>query len=232
MATTFGQTGNVLPSSDADLSTFASSLVTAFIAGSPFEGVTVDAIPLEQETQTFNTLLGVATNPNTRTSVAIAAKNAARGVLEALLRQLYGQMATQYRATGDNSDLLSLGFPVPDLIRTPVAAPTQAPMLSFESSMPGLITLRVTQVDPDGQARSTRYYDRRYSGVDIQCRTLSGAWLNKGLSRRVILRVPTSEETGTVLQFRVRYVTRSGKSGPWSEPVNGTAVAVASTEQG
>jgi hypothetical protein len=216
-----------IPAQDAALASFAAIFAAAWVPAT-FNVVAPLAATVTAASGAFSTALDVATDPATRTTPAIASKTAARVALVALLRTCIRAAQAAYLAgTASESQLNDLGVRANSLIRSPIPAPTFGPILAVDQVSPGVVTLRVTQVDQStGLAVTTRGYSIGIVGVEIQRKVGSGAFVPVGLRKTV--RINDSTEalaSGSLLVYRARYSTLRGLVSPWSPEVNGTVLS-------
>jgi len=216
---------DVLPATDSDFELFATNFGAIWVPGS-FNVVLPLAATIVASATAFSAALTAATNPATRTSITVAAKNAARAATSELLRGAIRSAQTAFLdGVATEAQLNALNVRANSLIRTPIAAPVFAPILSFDGADSGVVRLRITQVDPvTGSAIATRAYAYGLSGVEMERKIGEGSFLPIANSRRVKINDNTvGIMSGTALQYRARYFTARGLTSPWSPAVSTVA---------
>lgn len=134
-------TPSYVPTKDADLDAWATNFdVTITAAPADYGLIAGQATAFNVLRTAYTAALLAATNPATRTSVTVAAKDAARNAMVANARQL-AMIARQYPAITDEL-LATAGLTVPDTVPSPIPAPTSQPVLSQFASSPLQLVLR------------------------------------------------------------------------------------------
>lgn len=220
--------GDVYPQKDADLALWADYFSNAWDPAN-FGSTLPTAVALGAASANFTTALANASNVTARTPQTVATKDQARAALVLLIRQAARIAINFYRTAyaagnGPAVGLLvtELGLRLPDMVRTNVQAPAYAPLLVMVGSKNATFELRATQVDGNGNPVPGRGFPKDVAGFEIGSKVGDGEWGIYGVRRRVKLIIPTAGILpGTLVMFRIRYITRKGEVGPWSEPVGG-----------
>jgi hypothetical protein len=161
----------------------------------------------------FNTALLTASDPTTRTRQTIAQKDQVREVSERMFRNIVRIATAAYRAgAADSAALVGMGIRVPELTRTPILSPPDAPSLAFVEARPGVIQYRLTQV-VGGVPVTVRKFP--YGSVGVR---LVETWTgNERVTtiKRVNIVTPTKGiPIGTVITARACYFTARGAVSP------------------
>lgn len=123
---------NYIPLRDEDLRAWANNFSTLITATPAAFGLTApQAAAYAALYATYNTSLTTATNPATRTKPTVAAKDSARASLELTSRDFAN--IVQAFPTITPEQLAALGLTVRTTTRTPVPAPTTAPILGLQN---------------------------------------------------------------------------------------------------
>lgn len=215
-----------IPAKDADFALWSQNFATLLAANPTNYGLTAGQVaPITAANTAFASAYATATNPTTRTSPAIAAKDVARADAEVLERQI----AMIVRNNPAVSDALKtgLGLTIPKTTPTPIPAPTTPPQLLFVSATPQNATLAYRDTgSPSGKAKPAGSI-----GVEL--------WRNVGTVPAtdpaqcsfvgIITKAPFAQafaagEVGKIATFFARFSTRSGpagvaQTGPWSAPL-------------
>lgn len=216
---------DVLPPQDAAYGLFVNAFAAAWVPAT-FNAVLPTAASLVILANDFNAALVTSTDPATRTPVTVADKDTERAIASIAFRAAIRAAQSAYLAgTVSEAQLNALGVRANSLIRTPVNAPSFAPLLASDGSLTGQTRLRLTQVDPTtGVAVTTRGFARNIIGVEVQRKVGSGDWMTRFTAKRTkLFDVTTDVAVGTVLLYRSRYITATGLVGPFSS--SATAVA-------
>ena len=217
---------DVLPAPDSDFGLFATQFAGAWVPAT-FNVVLPAAAGLVTDAGAFNTALLIATDPTTRSSVTIATKDTLRGSLSLTLRSAIRAAQAAYLAgTATEAALNNIGVRANSLVRSPIGAPTFAPMIASDGATPGNVRFRVTQVDQTtGVAVTTRGFAYGITGVLVQRKVGAGDFLNRmSIKRTSFVDSSSDVAMGTVLAYRMRYQTARGLYSPWSSVVNSVAM--------
>jgi hypothetical protein len=212
-----------IPAKDADLDNFAAAFSAAINTAYASYGLSSGQKTAYQTLATaYHTALLAATNPATRTAATVATKDSARSDLVTNLRQLAG-IAQRYPSITPTL-LAAAGLPVHNTVPTPVAAPTTVPILSMLSALGSMLTFDFA----DETTPSSKY--KPFGAIGLQAVGTFGT--SPPASPEVC---PTLQTTGrwpltidagvdnAAKHFYIyaRWITRTGKTGPWSAMVTG-----------
>lgn len=207
---------DVIPARDQDLVAFGQAFGAAF-GIAPFSNLEPPGADIVDAAVDFSTRLDIASNPSTRTSVTIANKNSVRRALVSLLRVGSRNAQTLFRAGGcTESQLNTLGLRSPDA-PSPIAAPTDAPLVDVVSVAVDTVQLRVNQVVNGAPVTLRRF---PYGVVGVEWTFISGTTSRVFSSNRVNVIAPTTEfANGAIVRVCGRYYTRRGLVGPMCQEV-------------
>lgn len=213
---------NYIPQPDAAfaawLANFSAKLTFAPAAFGKTAG---DAIAVAAQAAAFAAALISAVAPATRTSATVAAKDAARALAEAVVRPVATDISRSLIVTPANK--ATIGVTIPDPSRSPVAAPTTAPVLSIRAMIAGQLTLDYRDAtDPTARAKPAGV-------VALQLFAAFGTLPATDASQLAfvaqVTKTPTllstAGQAGKIVSLAGRWVTRSGNGGvaqvgPWS----------------
>jgi hypothetical protein len=214
-----------IPSKDADFDSWLvnfSNLLTA--SPTTYGLVSGDAVIVAGVTTTWSAAYAAATNPGTRTSVTIAAKDAARNNATATVRP-YAVSISRNPAV-DNGDKVDIGVNLPNPARTPIPAPTTQPALSLRSAahFQHVLAYRDTST-PTSKAKPFGAVQMELR-VTVATGSSSDPEAAKPLTQATkspVFISWTSPDVGKTATYFARWVTKSGPGGqaqygPWSAP--------------
>jgi hypothetical protein len=214
-----------IPAKDALFAAWLLNFSTLLTASPVTYGLTApDAVTVAGVNGTFQAAYATATNPATRTSGAVAAKDVARLDAEAIVRPL--AVNVSLNPAVDDSDKVDLGVTVRTLIPTPVPAPVTAPQIAVQSAIPLQQTLTYKEAGAAG-----KYKPPGVVGVEIFRSVGIAPAVDPSVANYVgqVTKSPfrqtfVSGDQGKVVTYFARWVTRSGpqgiaQPGPWSAPL-------------
>lgn len=219
-----------IPSKDANFQNWLqnfSDLLTA--TPTVFGLVAGDAVIVATSYTAWNAAYLLATNPTTRTSVTVAAKDVAKANSLSTVRP-YAQRIAVNPAV-DNSDKVAIGVNPRGTVPTPIPAPTSAPTLYWRGASPGVIQLAYkdtilggTKKKPFGAISLELWTDIPATGSP----TLAAAKFRGAITKSPFSLVTTGD-AGKAIGLWCRFATRSGPAGvsqvgPWSAGLIGTIV--------
>ncbi|MFA6140424.1 MAG: hypothetical protein WC684_06850 [Hyphomicrobium sp.] len=184
--------------------------------------VSGDATVISAQNAAFQAAYTLATDPSTRTSVTVAAKDAAMSLAKATVRP-YAVSISQNSGVTDG-DKTAVGVTVRKLVPTPIPAPTDAPQVSFVSAIPLETVLKiVNSATPTSKAKP-------FGAVIIEVWRSIGtvpatdpAQLSYvgGFTKIPVTLAFEAGDQGKICTVASRYATAGGnggvaKTGPWS----------------
>lgn len=216
-----------IPAKNADFQSWLLNFSTLLTAAPTTYGLVAgDATTVAAQYTAWHTAYLAATDPTTRTSVTVAAMNAARATAEAIVRPY--AVSISLNAGVSNSDKTAIGVTVAKTIPTPVPPPTTTVTLSLISGQhlthqlgykdtstptakakpPGVIALqlfRAVGLTPATDPSQAVYYDNWTKSPNIS--TFQAG------------------DVGKVCSYFARWATRGGPGGssqygPWSAAYN------------
>lgn len=215
-----------LPSSDLAFAAWLLNFSTLLTAAPATYGLTApDAVIVAAQETAFSAALTLATDPGTRTPATVAAKDAARVLAEATVRPYATAIS---RDTGVlPGDKAAIGVTVPDPSRTPIPAPTSAPVLSVRSMAVGQVIADFRDsVDPTPRAKPFGVIGLQLFNSFGTVAATDPTQLNfAGQFTKTPLTISTSGQSGKIMSTAARWVTRAGPGGlaqvgPWSAIVS------------
>jgi hypothetical protein len=216
---------NYIPAKIADFAVWAANFSTKLTANPTDYGLIAgDAVIVDAAWDIFTAAYALSSVPATRTSPAIAATDAARASLEAVIRP-YAVLISANPAI-PAQDKVDIGVTVRATTRTPTPAPTDAPAVTILSAIPLSQTLEYAVPGNIGKAKpngSIGMELRRSIGVVAatdpdQCAHV-GTFTKSPLTQSF-----DAANQGKICTYFARFVTRGGpagqsQSGPWSAPL-------------
>lgn len=216
-----------IPSRDADFDSWLNNFSTLLTASPTTYGLTApDAVIVAGVTSTWNSDYATAINPGTRTTPAIAAKDAARNAATATVRPY--AITISRNAGVSNLDKTTIGVNLPNPGRTPVPPPTTQPVLSLVSAIHNQQTLAyrdsstpTSKAKPPG-AISLEVWQHIGTAPAVSPATASPLTL---ATKSPFVVGTLSGDAGKFATYFGRWTTRSGpggqaQSGPWSAPLS------------
>lgn len=215
-----------IPAADAPFDAWSANFSDLITAAPATYGLDAgDATAIAAVVNPWHTAYLAAINPVTRTSVTIAAKDAARTAAEPVLRQYAQQISRNPAVTND--DKTAVGVNLPNSMRTPVPPPTTQPALSLDAAQHNLQRLSYRDTStPTSKAKppgaiglELRQFIGTAPGTDPEA---APSW---GVVTKSPVAIGTSNaDVGKLATYWGRWVTRSGpggiaQTGPWSAPL-------------
>jgi hypothetical protein len=226
---------NYVPSRDADLLAWADNF-NALITADParYGLVAGDAVAIDNAVTPFDDAyaLGGGTyhspvNPATKTVVTTQAKNDAKTAMLAIIRPYAQQIAISPGVSSD--DKIALGLNARTNTPTPIPTPTSFPLISLRGLTPLGVTLQwqdsalgTGKRKPDGALQAdVRAGTSTTVVTDPSSLPLIGLFTKSPFGLAF-----DSVDGGKTLYYCARWVTRTGKFGPWSV-IGATTVPIA-----
>jgi hypothetical protein len=220
-----------LPSTENGLRDWAlafSGLITA--NPSTYGLMASDATAIANVANAFDAALTRATDRNTKTQGAVAAKDSAKAAMVAVLRH-YAQVIKMNDGI-TNEEKTDLGLTIDDPQPSPVPAPTTQPICSIVGATPMQHTLRFAdaatptkRAKPQGVMGLELHY---YIGdtPPVSPDAAGGTTKFYGLATKQPFAVTLNPaDKGKTATYYARWITRTGLVGPWSSPVSMTVAA-------
>jgi hypothetical protein len=220
-----------LPASDAGFDSWLTNFSTLLTAAPATYGLTApNAVTVAAERTAYHAAYLAATDPGTRTSVTIAAKDSARASAEAVVRP-FATNISQNAGVLD-SDKTDIGVTVRKTVPTPVPPPITSPALVLVAATPLAHQLRfydtstpTTKSKPPGavQIQINRVVGT-LPAVDPGQTAFYDMWTKS--PNRSLFEVG---DVGKVCTYFARWVTRGGPGGasqygPWSAALSLTVM--------
>lgn len=211
-----------LPTKDVDFNNWLTNFSTLLTAAPATYGLAApDAVAVAAQQSAFAAALTAATDPGTRTSVTIAAKDAARASAEFVVRPF--AVAISLNASVDNADKTAIGVTVRSVTPTPVPAPVAVPSIELVKATPLIQQLQVRQVGSTSKAKPAGVIAIEIARSIGTVAATDPAQLSivGQYGKTPLLQSFGSGDQGKVCTYAARYRTRSGpggvsQAGPWS----------------
>jgi hypothetical protein len=224
MGSAYTQGKQYIPRSDAAFRDWLLNFSALLSADPARYGVSsAEAAAIAGHAGAFDEAYQAAQAPATRTSVAIAHKDVMRAAANAPVRTLAQQIKADPGVAGD--DKIALGIHVDDAVRSPVPAPTSAPLLMLVSSFSGVHQLRYADERTPAARRKPAGAAQLQLNVAIAPGPVTDPAESQlyGLFTKQPIRVEHDPGKGgeagaQTATYLARWVTRTGKFGPWSLP--------------
>lgn len=215
-----------IPGKDSLFALWLANFATLIAATPATYGLVVgDATVITAANTAFQAAYTLSTDPLTRTSVTVAAKDAARAAAQATVRP-YAVTISRNPAV-DNGDKVAVGVNLPNSSRTPIPAPTSFPALSLVSAQPLVHVLAYR----DTSTPTSKAKPFGATGVELVRAVGIAPAVDPSAGKPVLnatkspVQVPQEAgDVGKLATYFARWVTRSGpggvaQSGPWSAPL-------------
>lgn len=211
-----------IPAKDADFANWSTNFSNVITANPSAYGlVAADATAIAAANSAFQTAYALALNPATRTSVTIANKDVQKAST-LITERTYAQII-QNNAGVSDANKAAAGLTIRKTSRTPIPTPGTTPILGLIGGTPGVITLNfkdtttpTSKAKPFGATLLEMY--AQYPGTntaDIDLATFVGYNTKSPFAYDV----PTGKK-GLGVTFWGRWGTRTGKVGPFSNPLS------------
>lgn len=211
-----------IPNKDADFQNWLENFSDLLTASPTTYGLTApDAVTVAGVYGTWNAAYLTATNPATRTSPAVAAKDAARASAEVIVRPFAVQISLNPAVT--NEDKVAIGVTVRSNTPTPIPAPVTPPAIELLMAQPLTHQLQVRPVGSTSKAKpqgciaiEVARSVGTVAATDPAQLTIIGQY-----GKTPLIQSFSSGDQGKVCTYAARYRTRSGpagvsQAGPWS----------------
>ena len=213
---------NTLPRIDAKFLNWSANFGDLIATDPPEFGLS------EKQVTDFNNLLGAfrasyerAVEPSTKTTVAVAEKNASRDALRLDARRLVSIIGGQ--ATVMDAQRVALGIVVRDTSPTPVARPAYPPLIEVRQAAGNGVTIRLLDSrDTSRRGRPAAAIGATvFSFVGDAAPVEEGTWTYEGNTSKATLTVqfPQLLAPGTKVWFTAFWYNRKAESGPPAIPV-------------
>lgn len=215
-----------IPASDAGFDTWLTNFSTLLTASPTTYGLTApDAVAVAAERTAYHAAYVAASDPGTRTSVTVAAKDAAKASALAVVRPYAVSISLNAGVTdGDKTDI---GVTVRKLVPTPVPPPITVPVFALVAAIPGQHQLRYYDTStPTSKAKPPGAIGLQVwravgtvPAVDPAQATYYDTW-----TKSPNVSTFTAGDVGKQATYFGRWVTRGGPGGatqvgPWSAPL-------------
>lgn len=220
-----------IPPKDADFDAWLLNFTTLLTAAPTTYGLTApDAVACAAAYSAWHPAYVTATTPETRTSPAVAQKDAERAAAEATVRPYAQRISKNEAVTPENKT--AIGVNLPNTSPVPIPPPTTFPLVSLRNATP---LVHVLQYQDSGLGTGKK---KPFGALGMQVFRSVGTVAATDPAQASFDTQPTkspfrssfsAEQRGKVATYFARWVTRSGPGGaaqygPWSDPV--TAIVI------
>lgn len=218
---------NYIPSSDANFNAWILNFSALLTADPAAYGETAGtAAAVQSVADTWSVAYGIATNPITRTSPAVASKDAARYTAEQTARPVAIRIRNNAAVT--NQQRVDLGLTVPKVVPTPIPAPTSFPVLGLVMATPLQHELQYSDsATPVGKSKPFGVIGLEiYRAIGaVEAVDPAQATYYATMTKSPMRINFASDDRAKNCTYFARYVTRSGPAGkaqvgPWSAALN------------
>lgn len=214
--------GPYIPASDAGIQAWAANFDSIVAVDYASLGISApEAAAVTAATGDYTSKLTLATDPSTRTPVAISDKNVSRAALLATVRPL----AQRVRIDPSISDMVkvSLGLNPYGTPPTPISAPTTFPLLDILRAEPGVVWCRFRDSDtPTTKAKPYGVVQMEiWTAVGtVPAPTPSGTEYYGPATKAPFSLEFLESQAGQIVTIFGRWRNRNGQVGPWSSGVS------------
>lgn len=216
-----------IPPADGDFNTWVGNYVTYAVANKTALGIsTTDADALTAAHTAWNSAFGALLSAQAAAQTATTLKDTKRGLIEALVRTITGQLQKNPAVT--DAQRQSLQITVSDGTRTPAAIPTTKPVLKVDTSQ----RLQHTIAFTDESTPTSRAKPAGVMGCELWVKVGDPAPAGPDDCDFLALatRTPDREDYeaadgGKSAYYMGRWVNTRGQKGPWSAMVKATIAA-------
>jgi len=215
-----------IPPRDTDFDSWLDNFQTLIAADPTDYGLTTpDATVITASYTAWHAAYLTATNPSSRTTPAIAAKDAQRSSAEATVRPYAQQIARNQGL--DPSLITGLGLNLSNPTRPPIPAPTTNPTLTLVSAtfLTHQLSYRDTALGPTKKKPTGSIGMQVFRSVGTVAATdPAQCLLYQTWTKSPNLSQFMAEERGKICTYFARWVTKGGpggtaQPGPWSDPL-------------
>lgn len=217
-----------VPSKDVDLQSWANNFTTVLTANPANYGLTAtDASACAAAYTAFAAALTLARNPATKTAATVAAKDLARNSMLVLIRP-YATLISKSIGIS-NANKLAIGVTVPDPTRTPIVAPTSAPVITPLQGTP--LQLKIAIKDENALPKQ-KAKPAGAIAMELRCFVGTVAPVSADatpfkaiLTKSPAILVFAAGDGGKTAYLYGRWMTARGLLGPWSAIATATVPA-------
>lgn len=217
-----------IPTQLANLANFANNFSTLITANPGLYGlVAADAVTIAAVNSAFSAAYLLALNPSTRTPAAVASRITATVNLLSIVRP-YAQQVANNAGVAD-SDKIALGLNPRTTTPTAIPTPVTNPVLTIDKALTlqHVLRYRDTLASPTSKAKP-------FGAVQVQIAAMTSATpVTDPTTLPIIASVTkcpavvswSSGDAGKLAYYTARWITRTGKVGPWAPIISFTVPA-------
>ncbi len=216
-----------IPQSDAGFNSWMTNFAALLTADPAAYGETAGTATIVQtEADTWSAAYALATDPATRTTPTVQAKDVAKFNAAATARPVAIRIRDNAAVT--NQQRADLGLTIVKTVPTPIPAPTSFPQLAMIAATPLEHRLRYTDSEnPAGKAKPFGVI-----GVEIwrsvgtvEATDPAQAFYDETVTKAPFTSTFSGDDVGKVCTYFARYTTKAGpggkaQKGPWSSALN------------
>jgi hypothetical protein len=211
-----------IPAEDSLFRTFAENFAAGITANPALYLLTsANAASIQAVVDDFVAALTVSSNEATRTKATIIAKDDARSVAEALIRQY--AMLIKDNAGITDADKVNIGVRPINPNREPIECPQTSPLISILGNTPGTQTLRYADsTTPDSRAKpfgASELQLFRAIGTEEPAPLASAQFYGKFTRNPIAVQFAETDD-GKIATYYARWASVRGEVGPWSLPAS------------
>lgn len=213
---------NYLPSSDQNALAWMLNFAALITTAPATYGLTgPDAVIIDAQAAAFDAALTLSSDPATRTSPTVAAKDAAKASAEFIMRPYAVGISLNPSVT--NEAKVAVGVTVRSNTPTPIPAPVTPPVIALVKAQPLTQQINITPVGFLGKAKPAGCIAIEVArsvgtvaATDPSQLTVVGQYGKTPLIQNFV-----AADQGKIVTYAARYRTRSGpagvsQAGPWS----------------
>ncbi len=216
----------MIPSTDSGFQAWLLNFAALATAAPATYGLTAgNALAITTESTAYTAALTLATDPGTRTSATIAAKDAAKASALDVVRPF--AVAVSLNSAVADEDKVAIGVTVRKTTPTPIPAPVVAPVIALLAATPLVHQLQITPAGASNKAKPAGCIAIEIArsvgtvaATDPDQLEIVGQY-----GKTPLLQAFGAGDQGKICTYAARYRTRSGpggvsQAGPWSALVN------------
>lgn len=215
-----------IPASDGGFRTWLLNFSTLLTASPAVFGLVAgDALAVATAYAAYDAAYTSATDPGTRTSATIAAKDTAKASALDIVRPLAVNISLNSAVTDENKVII--GVTVRKTTPTPIPAPVVAPVIALLSATPLVMQLQITPVGAGNKAKPAGCKTIEVARIVGTVAATDPSQLEVvGLyGKTPLIQSFGAPDQGKLATFAARYRTQSGpggvsQAGPWSALVS------------
>jgi hypothetical protein len=216
-------TTDYIPAKDSEANSWATNFQHVLSAAPTDYGTTSgDVTSFATLRVSFTNALEAATDPGTRTSVTVAAKDVARNAMVFAARALAN---TAQATPGITAELLNeAGLTIRQVVPTPISAPTTKPLVAVVETLPLAVKLQIRDVTtPASRAKPFGAVEAEIWGkIDSAPASIDDCSYLGSYTKPFKTLEFAGADAGKKVYLIARWKTRTGLVGPSSDTISAT----------